>query len=424
MKSPIEGQAGGTEKRWRIAVAGVFMQLCLGSIYAWSVFKIPMMTAHGWSETQAQAPFMTYGAVFAAAVALGGALVDRMGPRIVGTLGGALFGSGIVLGGMANEVRSVELLVVAYGLIAGLGGGLGYVTPIATLIRWFPDRRGLVTGLAVGGYGLGSFALGNLGPALILDLGVARTFYIWGGTSLMIVLAAASILKDPPAGWAGRFGSPGAGAAPPGRHSSTLREALRSGRFWILWTMLLVSMTAGLGLISQLSPMAQELMMRGRAGGVTGDEARAIVLASGAVVAVAGLFNSLGRLAWSWLSDVIGRKAVFALIFASMLLGFPALDRVDGIPVFAGIIFYLLACYGGTMAAMPALAADEFGHEHIGKIYGLLFTASGLASLCGPYLFAAVKETTGGFAHALYAESAVAAFGLMLVILLKFGKVR
>jgi OFA family oxalate/formate antiporter-like MFS transporter len=401
-------------RRWGIALAAVLIQLCLGTVYAWSIFKKPMMAANGWGETQTQVAFMIYGAVFALAVAFGGTLVDRVGPRIIGTLGGALYCAGILLGGLANGLQSITLLITAYGFIAGLGGGFGYVTPIATLIRWFPDKRGMLTGLAVMGYGLGSFIMGNLGPALIIDFGVAHTFYLWGVVCLAVILPSALFLSNPPGDWAPSpcpQGSPHAASLP---ESSTFAQAVRSPRFWILWTMLFVSITAGLGLISQLSPMAQEVMLAALAASAPEETMREIAIASGTVVAIAGLFNGFGRLAWSWFSDFIGRRAVFALIFLSFAAGFALLTRVHTLFVFSGLCFYLLACYGGTMASMPALAADEFGSAHIGKIYGVIFTACGLASFCGPYIFATAKELTGGFTCALFAEAGLAVLGLVL----------
>lgn len=406
------------KKRWRVALAAVLMQLCLGTVYAWSIFKKPMMETNHWGETQTQLAFMIYGAVFALAVAFGGNLVDRLGPRIVALSGGVLFSTGVLLGGLANQLQRIELLIVAYGLVGGLGGGFGYVTPIATLIRWFPDKRGLVTGLAVMGYGLGAFFMGNIGPFLIMGLGIARTFYIWAAVSLAVILSSALALSNPPADWYRNGPRPSQASAQRSGPSVTFPEALRSGRFWVLWTMLFVSITAGLGLISQLSPMAQDVMIRASAGPVSDEQMRAIILTSGTIVALAGLFNGIGRLAWAWGSDTIGRKMVFALIFISFILGFASLAHVNTIFVFAGLTFYLLACYGGTMASMPALAADEFGHEHIGKIYGAVFTACGLASMCGPYLFAFFKERTDSFTHALYAESCLAAVGLTLVAIL------
>ncbi len=404
-------------QRWRIAAAAVLMQLCLGTVYAWSIFKKPMMVSNGWGETQTQSAFMVYGFVFALAVAFGGTLVDRLGPRVVALTGGTLFSIGVLLGGLANHLRSIGLLVVAYGLVGGLGGGFGYVTPIATLIRWFPDKRGLVTGLAVMGYGLGAFIMGNIGPSLIMSLGIPDTFYLWGALSMAVILPVAVALRNPPADWHRSISLPASDID--GIPSTTFSEAVHTGRFWILWTMLFVSITAGLGLISQLSPMAQDVMMRAAPGVMIGERMKTIVLVSGTIVAVAGLFNGLGRLAWAWASDIWGRKAVFAVIFLSFALGLPLLAHIRTIPVFAGLTFYLLACYGGTMASMPALTADEFGHENIGRIYGAVFTASCLASICGPYIFASIKELTGGFTWALYAESCLAALGLFLVVALK-----
>ncbi len=188
-------------RRRSVAASAIVMQFCLGTVYAWSIFKKPMMAANGWSETQTQYAFMVNSAMFAAAVAFGGTLVDRIAPRIIGSLGGILFGTGILLAGVANSIRSITLLIIAYGIITGLGGGFGYVTPIATLIRWFPDKRGQLTGLAVMGYGLGAFALGNIGPVLIMKYGVANTFYMWGLLSLAVVLTAALTLVNPPDGW-------------------------------------------------------------------------------------------------------------------------------------------------------------------------------------------------------------------------------
>jgi OFA family oxalate/formate antiporter-like MFS transporter len=404
-------------RRWLIAGAGIIIQLCLGTIYAWSIFKKPLMASHGWSETQTQAAFMIYGLVFAIAVAFGGSLVDRKGPRLVGLLGGTLFGLGILLAGLASHIQNIWLLIAGFGFIAGLGGGFGYVTPITTLIRWFPDKRGLLTGLAVMGYGLGSFFMGNIGPSLIMNIGVGNSFYVWGGTSLGIVLCAALVLRNPPDGWQPAVSS-GSNAGPVlVLDSFTFSQAVRSFRFWVLWLMLFVSITAGLGLISQLSPMAQDVMMNAYQEAIPADRLRDIVIASGTIVALGGVCNGLGRLLWSWTSDAIGRKAIFLLLFISMCIGFALLAHVTNVILFTIILCFLLACYGGSMASMPALAADEFGPRHIGKIYGVIFTACGLASLSGPFLFARVKEMTGSFTYALYAESCLAAFGFLLTFL-------
>ncbi|MEN6476019.1 MAG: OFA family MFS transporter [Syntrophaceae bacterium] len=409
-------QSNLLHKRWRIAAAAVAMQLCLGTVYAWSIFKKPLMQAHGWSETQTQTTFMLASFMFALAVAFGGMLVDRRSPRLVGVLGGALFGGGLVLAALANKLASIGLLYVAYGLITGSGGGFGYAVPVATLIRWFPDKRGLVTGLAVMGYGFGSFLMGNIGPRLILSVGVAQTFLIWGLVSLVVVLCAMLFMHNPPPGWSAsvRHATP----LQAGHHIPAFRysQALRTPQLWILWLILFLNVTAGLGLISQLSPMAQDVM-KSEAGAVLDTRhVEAIAILSGMIVAVAAVFNGLGRLAWSWISDVWGRKQVFTMVCLTQAAGFFLLAHSATTMVFAVMVCYLLACYGGTLACMPAFAADEFGSLHIGKIYGTIFTACGLAGLAGPYLFAEVKTATGSFAGALVTESVLLCLSTLLVM--------
>lgn len=403
-------------RRWWIAIAAVIMQLCLGTVYAWSIFKNPMMTSHGWSETVTQGAFMIYAVMFAISVAAGGALVDRKGPRFVGLIGAVLFGSGLILAGYANAVQSIPLLYVAYGFVAGLGGGFGYVTPITTLIHWFPDKRGLVTGLAVMGYGLGSFVMGNVGPALILSLGVARVFFLWGGVSLLLVSGAVVFLQNPPSGWTPAGTGPDLPSDAPLAPSFTFSQAVRTGRFWLLWGMLFIIAGAGLGLISQLSPMAQDVMLSGISGEATPLRMNAVVIASGGIVAVAALFNGAGRLLWAWLSDALGRWKVFAILFSTQAAGYLLLAQSTHIAVFSAAAFYLMACYGGGLACMPAFTADEFGHAHIGKIYGVIFSACALGGIAGPFTLAFIKETTGSFATALQIEAAFLAAAFFLAL--------
>lgn len=404
------------KRRWRIVIAAVIIQLCLGTVYAWSIFKKPMMTSHGWSETTTQGAFMIYMVMFAVSVAAGGALVDKKGPRFVGLAGAVLFGSGLVLAGLANAAQSVPLLYVAYGLIAGLGGGFGYVAPLTALIRWFSDKRGLITGLALMGYGLGSFVMGNVGPALILSLGVARVFFFWGGVSLLLASGAMLFLSNPPPGWRPAGTGPDLPSDTPLAPSFTFPQAIRTGRFWLLWVMLFITVSAGLGLISQLSPLAQDVMIANISGEATPQRMYAIVIASGNIVAVAALFNGAGRLLWAWLSDAVGRYRVFAILFITQAAGYLLLAQSTHIAVFSLTAFCVMACYGGGLACMPAFAADEFGPAHIGKIYGLIFSASGLGGIAGPFLLAFIKETTGSFAAALHIEAAFLASGFLLAI--------
>ncbi|HQA83411.1 MAG TPA: MFS transporter, partial [Syntrophales bacterium] len=234
-------------KRWWIAIAAIVMQLCLGTVYAWSVFKKPLMTSHGWSEPGVQATMMIIMAVIGISAAFGGSLVDKKGPRFVATIGGVLFGIGTLLGGLADQIGSIWLLYIGYGVIGGLGNGFGYVTPIATLIRWFPDKRGLVTGLAVMGFGAGAFFMGKIAPAMVNSIGVATTFYIWGVIFLVLVTGAAQVYKNPPQGWLPAGFKPAASSVS-AADSFSFDEAVKTPQWWMLWGMLFLNVSAGLGL--------------------------------------------------------------------------------------------------------------------------------------------------------------------------------
>lgn len=396
-------------KRWWIAVAAVVMQLCLGTVYAWSVFKKPLMTTHGWGETATQVTFMICIFVIGLSAAFGGTLVDKKGPRYVATIGGILFGIGTLLAGLADQIGSIWLLYLGFGLIAGLGNGFGYVTPIATLIRWFPDKRGLVTGLAVMGFGLGAFFMGKIAPAMVISMGVANTFYVWGIIFLVLVTASAQVYKNPPAGWLPAGFTPKAAGGVSAADSFTFAEAKVTPQWWMLWAMLFLNISAGLGLISQLSPMAQDVIKRT----VADISAAELALAGGTILAIASIFNGLGRLFWAWTSDAIGRKNVFMIMFISQAILYILLPQIGDKLIFTVIACYLLACYGGGFATMPAFAADSFGPAYIGKVYGMMLTAWGLAGVVGPLVFAQLKGI------ALYVAAGLLIIGFVLAFAYK-----
>ena len=391
-------------KRWWIAVAAVIMQLCLGTVYAWSVFKKPLMTAHGWGETATQITFMICIGVIGCAAAFGGALVDKKGPRFVATIGGILFGIGTLLAGLADQIGSLFLLYLSFGLIAGLGNGFGYVTPIATLIRWFPDKRGLVTGLAVMGFGAGAFFMGKIAPGMVISMGVAKTFYIWGAIFLVLVTASAQLYKNPPKGWLPAGFKPSAGKGASAAESFTFDEAKKTPQWWMLWGMLFLNVSAGLGLLSQLSPLAQDMLKKSIS------DAGQLALAGGAILAYASIFNGLGRLFWAWTSDAIGRRNVFITMFITQAILYIVLPQIGNTFLFTVIACYLLACYGGGFATMPAFAADSFGPTYIGRVYGMMLTAWAAAGVVGPFVFAQMKSIS------LYVAAALLIIGLLLAL--------
>ena len=372
-------------KRWWIAVAAMVLQMCLGSVYAWSVFTKPLMAAHQWSLTAVQATFMICIAMIGTSAAFGGMLVDKKGPRFVATVGAILFGIGTLLAGFADQTGNLILLYISFGVIAGLGNGFGYVTPIATLIRWFPDKRGLVTGLAVMGFGLGAFFIGKIVPGMILKLGVANTFYILGVIFLVLCTASAQLFKNPPKGWLPAGFKPSATTTSVA-DSFTFTEARKTPQWYMLWAMLCLNITAGLGLLSQLSPMAQDVLKK------TLTDPAQLAVTGGLILAIASIFNGLGRLFWAWLSDGIGRKNVFMVMFISQAILYILLPQISSIVIFTIIACYLLACYGGGFATMPAFAADSFGPTYIGRVYGIMLTAWSVAGVVGPLVFAQIKD--------------------------------
>jgi OFA family oxalate/formate antiporter-like MFS transporter len=417
-------------KRWLIAGAAVIMQLCLGTVYAWSVFKKPLIGAHGWGETETQLTFMILMGVLGCSAAFGGTLVDKKGPRFVATIGGILFGIGTLIAGYADQIGNIYLLYIGFGVIAALGNGFGYVTPIATLIRWFPDKRGLVTGLAVMGFGFGAFFMGQIAPPMIAGFktvdatgaitssGVANTFYIWGIIFLVLVTGAAQLFKNPPQGWLPAGFKP-ATSSVSASNSFTFGEAVKTPQWWMLWSMLFLNISAGLGLISQLSPIAQDLYKPLVDPSLTGDAiVKKLAWAGGLAVAITAIFNGLGRLFWAKISDNIGRKAVFATMFLTqaVLYVLVGMGIVSNFWLFVVIGCYLLACYGGGFATMPAFAADNFGPGYIGKVYGFMLTAWACAGIAGPLVFAKYKG------QALFIAAGLLAAGLLIALVFKGTK--
>ena len=414
-------------KRWGIAVAAVIIQLCLGTVYAWSVFKKPLIATHGWGETQTQLTFILLMGIIGCAAAFGGTLVDKKGPRFVATIGGILFGLGTLIAGVGDQMGNIYVLYLGFGVVAAIGNGFGYVTPIATLIRWFPDKRGLVTGLAVMGFGAGAFFMGQIAPLMInsfkvldgtklVSSGVANTFFIWGVIFLILVISAAQMFKNPPQGWLP------AGFTPPkttvsAADSFKFGEAVKRPQWWMLWAMLCLNVSAGLGLISQLSPIAQDLYRPIAEASYSGEDlVKALAVAGGTVVAISAIFNGLGRLFWAKISDNIGRKAVFAIMFTTqaVLYFLVAAGFISNYYLFIVFACYLLACYGGGFATMPAFAADAFGPTYIGKVYGFMLTAWSAAGIIGPLVFAQLKRS-----QALYVAACLLIVGLVIALVYK-----
>ncbi|MCW5977434.1 MAG: OFA family MFS transporter [Bryobacteraceae bacterium] len=369
-------------KRTRYAVAAVVMQILLGVLYSWSVFRGPLAQLYGWSKAQTIAPYRYSLLVFAAGMIVAGFWQDRKGPRIVASVGGFLLGTGCLLAARIGD--TVEGLVLAYGVVAGLGVGFAYVTPIATCIKWFPDKRGMIVGLAVMGFGVGPLVFGPLLEMLIgadperFRQTVPRAFLILAAIFYVGVIGAAQFFRVPPAGWRPEGWSPPTGRAAAG---VSPRGMLSSWQFYAVWLVYFLGTSVGLTAIGEATPLLQE-MARTTA-----------VMSAGAALGVMSVFNGVGRLAWGSVSDRLGRKTAVLAMFAvsvAACLGF--LRSASGFwPLLAGLCLAAFA-YGGYLALMPSITADYYGPKHVGANYGLVFTAWGICGFLVPGYFAGIMD--------------------------------
>jgi OFA family oxalate/formate antiporter-like MFS transporter len=399
-------------KRWFIALAGVVIMLLLGTVYAWSVFVKPIVAAQGWNMVVVSRVFMVIIGTIGISAAFGGILVDKKGPKFVAVLGAILYGIGVLLGGVALHTGNIWILFFGYGVIGGIGNGLAYVVPIATLIRWFPDKRGLITGLSVMGFGLGAFFIGMIIPGLINKIGVANSFFVLGVIYLVLNLLASLTLKNPPAGWLPAGFKPSASTVS-AADSFSWTEASKTPQWYMIWGMLFLNVTAGMGLLSKLSPMAQEVIKFAQ----NIDDPAKLAVLGGGVLATASIFNGLGRLFWAAVSDKIGRKNVFLVMFLSQAILYIVLPQITSVLIFTIIACYLLACLGGGFAVMPAFAADSFGPTYIGKVYGFVLTAWGAAGVVGGFVFAQFDKQ-----QSLYTAAACLVLGFLLTLMFKRPK--
>src|ERR1700704_636363 len=390
-----------TNNRWVIAIAGVFFQIALGAVYAWSVFRVPLARQFGWSISEITLTFTISIFVLGFAAFFGGLWLNRKGPRIVALTGGSLYGLGVFLASFSN---SLWWLYLSYGVIGGIGLGLGYIVPVAVLVKWFPDQRGLITGIAVGGFGAGALITAPVATRLIQSVGVLNTFACLGIAYLVVTIISGAFMQNPPDGWKPEGWSPTASqSSQRAGHDFVLSEALKTWQWYALWLLLFLNTCAGISVISQEAPIFQEL---------TG--ATAIVAAN--MVGLASIGNAVGRVFWAWVSDLITRRATFAVMFVLQVLLFWFLPNIATVTLMTIVTFVILMCYGGGFGTMPAFAADYFGPKNVGPIYGLMLTAWSFASAFGPLFIAHMRETAGSYLGALRVIAGVMAVSTLLPV--------
>src|SRR5215213_762228 len=379
---------GNVPNRWRIAAAGVAMQIALGAVYAWSVFRKPLSEHFDTSVSRVNLIFSLAILALGFAAYFGGRWMGRVGPRRVGMAAGVLYGAGIILASLSSS--SILLLYLTYGVLAGIGIGLGYIVPVATLIKWFPDKRGVITGIAVAGFGAGAVLTAPVAKSLISSVGVFETFAILGVAYAILVIGAAFFIKNPPEGYKPEGWEPDTTErADRSGRDFEFGEALRTWQWFALWTLLFLNVTAGIAVISEAAPMTEEI-------------AGASATAAASLVSLIAIFNGVGRFAWASFSDVIGRRWVFLIMFAIQAVVFFLLPNASSYALFAALACVILFCYGGGFGTMPAFAADYFGSKNVGRIYGLMLTAWSAGGVVGPLLISKIRDSTGAYDTALY----------------------
>lgn len=385
--------------RWWNIPAALCINLSIGQAYAFSVFNLPLTRVKGIASS---APddwrLTTLGWIFTLAyvflglsASIAGRWQERVGPRASGLVAAACFGGGFFLSALGVWTHQIWLLYFGYGVIGGCGLGIGFNTPIPVLLRWFPDRPGLATGFAVMGFGGGAIIGAPLAQSLTArfasqtSVGVAETFVTMGALYLLLMSAGALLFRLPPEDWRPAEWSTvsGDGRVSP-RSGLALDEAMRTRQFWLLWSALLVNVTAGLGVLGQAAPMIQEVFSGFSSSAAAG------------FVAILSLFNMAGRLLWAWLSDTIGRRRTFAVFFAAgplMYAAVPFAGAAGSLVLFVACFGVILSMYGGGFALMPPYIADVFGPAHVGAINGRMLTALSVAGVCGPVAVNYLRQT-------------------------------
>jgi MFS transporter, OFA family, oxalate/formate antiporter len=392
-------------KRWWIAFAGVLLQVVLGAVYAWSVFRVPLAKQFHWSISQVTLTFTIAIMALGFAAFFGGLWLKQAGPRVVAMTGGVLYGGGVFLASMSYH--GLWWLYLTYGLIGGIGLGFGYIVPISVMVKWFPDKRGLMTGIAVGGFGAGALITAPVATRLIESVGVLQTFAYLGIAFLIVSVVSGYFMQNPPDGFKPEGWTPKEKTlAEKSVQDLTLGGALKTWQWWALWLLLFLNTSAGISIISQEAPLFQEL-------------AKITAIVAAGMVGVVSIGNAVGRVFWAWASDTLGRRMTFTVMFILQIGLFwflPSLHSVGGVTTVA---FIILLCYGGGFGTMPAFAADYFGPTNVGSIYGLMLTAWGFASAFGPLLIAHMRQVSGAYSGGLHAIALVMAASVVLPLLVR-----
>ena len=394
------------KNKWLIVLSAIGIHICIGSVYAWSVLTKPIMQAMGFTLQETTWTFSIAILFLGLSAGFLGSYVEKHGPRRSGLVSTVFFGIGMLGTAFALSQHSLLLMYLFYGVIGGIGLGTGYITPVSTLVKWFPNNRGLATGLAIMGFGFASLIAGPVMQLLIAKYGLINNFIILGCVYMVIMTASSLYLEPPKVPAVAEVKAKLASLPENNQAQYTVNEAMKTWHFYALWWIFFTNITCGIGLLAVASPMAQEVIQM-------------TPLAAASMVGIIGLLNGLGRIVWSTISDYIGRRNTYIMFFLLEIVSFYTLASVTDSFSFQVLIFLIITCYGGGFSCMPAYLSDLFGTKQLSAIHGRILTAWGLAGIAGPLLLSWIKETTNSYSITLSFFSGCFAISLLIAVILK-----
>ena len=394
------------KNKWLIVLSAIGIHICIGSVYAWSVLTKPIMQAMGFTLQETTWTFSIAILFLGLSAGFLGSYVEKHGPRRSGLVSTIFFGIGMLGTAFALSQHSLLLMYLFYGVIGGIGLGTGYITPVSTLVKWFPNNRGLATGLAIMGFGFASLIAGPVMQLLIAKYGLINNFIILGCVYMVIMTASSLYLEPPKVPVVTEVKAKLASLPENNQAQYTVNEAMKTWHFYALWWIFFTNITCGIGLLAVASPMAQEVIQM-------------TPLAAASMVGIIGLLNGLGRIVWSTISDYIGRRNTYIMFFLLEIVAFYMLASVTDSFLFQALIFLIITCYGGGFSCMPAYLSDLFGTKQLSAIHGRILTAWGLAGIAGPLLLSWIKETTNSYSITLYFFSGCFVISLLIAVILK-----
>lgn len=380
-------------KRWQVLLGGVLMQLCIGGIYTWSLFNQPLIDAYGWERTEVYTAYSLIVFIFAMVTIFSGRLQDKIGPRKVATIGILFFSVGLIVASMA---RSLPILYLGYSVLGGIGVGMVYVCPLSTSLKWYPKKKGMVTGIIVGAFGLGGFVFNFVLSYLIQRIGVSQTFLVQGIVYAVVGLIGARMLKVPE-------------NSKDNKHilvnENDFKPAsmMKTRAFYLLWIIYFIGSLSGLVVIGLAQDIARDVV------GLSPQIA-------GYSIAIAAVANALGRIGWGAVSDIFGRLRVFSLLFLITAFSMLVLSLwTNQAFVYFAVLMLIVSSFGGFLATFPAITSDYFGSFYFGSNYGLIYQAYGVASLAGPFLLSLTARDTQAF----FVASMLSVIGLVLTLMVR-----